>query len=124
MRADLPGWASALSVAANRPVDGASAAAFRVIFGLLCLAVVIRYFAHGWIEPLYIEPAHHFAYLGFGWLQPWPGWGMHAHFALLGLLSLGIAAGYRLRLCAALFFVGFTYVELAGPHHLPESPLS
>ena len=37
---------------------------------------------------------------------------MHAHFAVLGLLSLGIAAGYRLRLCAALFFVGFTYGEL------------
>ena len=112
MRADLRGWVKTGRASANRPVDGASAAAFRMIFGLLCLAVVIRYFAHGWIEPLYIEPAHHFPYLGFGWLQPWPGWGMYAHFAVLGLLSLGIAAGYRLRWCAALFFVGFTYVEL------------
>lgn len=37
---------------------------------------------------------------------------MYAHFAWLGLLSIGIAIGYRLRACAALFFVGFTYVEL------------
>ena len=37
---------------------------------------------------------------------------MHAHFIALGALSLGIAAGYRPRLCAALFCIGFTYVEL------------
>ena len=63
-------------------------------------------------RPLYVEPEHHFTYLGFGWLRPWPGWGMHAHFMALGMLSLGIAAGYRPRLCAALFCIGFTYVEL------------
>lgn len=112
MRAAPFRWVRSSLAGTNRPVDAASAAAFRVIFGLLCLAVVVRYFAHGWIGPLYLEPAHHFAYPGFGWLEPWPGWGMHAHFAVLGLLSLGIAAGYRLRLCAALFFLGFTYVEL------------
>jgi len=59
-----------------------------------------------------VEPDHHFTYLGFGWVRPWPGWGMYVHFAVLGLLSLGIAAGYRTRVCAALFFVSFTYVEL------------
>ena len=41
-----------------------------MIFGLPGLAIVIRYFAHGWIGALYIEPAYHFTYLGFGWLQP------------------------------------------------------
>ncbi len=93
-------------------VDGASVAAFRVIFGLLGILVVVRFFAHGWIGPLYVEPDHHFTYLGFGWVRPWPGWGMQAHFIALGVLSLGIAAGYRPRLCAALFCTGFTYVEL------------
>ena len=96
----------------NRRVDGASVAAFRVAFGLLGLLAVVRFFAHGWIGPLYVEPEHHFAYLGLGWLEPWPGWGMHAHFAALGLLSLGIAVGYRTQLCSALFLVGFVYVEL------------
>ena len=71
-----------------------------------------RFFAHGWIAPLYVEPDYHFTYLGFGWVRPWPGWGMYAHFIALGVLSLGIAAGCRARLCAALFCVGFTYVEL------------
>lgn len=96
----------------NRRVHGSSVAAFRVLFGLLGLLAVVRFFAHGWIGPLYIEPDHHFAYLGFGWLEPWPGWGMYAHFIVLGLLSLGVTAGYRTRLCAVLFSIGFTYVEL------------
>ena len=106
------GWVSLRKGLAGAQVDGASIAAFRVIFGLLGVLVVARFFAHGWIGPLYVEPDHHFTYLGFGWVRPWPGWGMHAHFIALGLLGLGIAAGYRPRLCAALFGIGFTYVEL------------
>ena len=96
------------------PADAASIAAFRILFGLLGLATVVRFFAYGWIDVLYIAPAHHFTYPGFGWAQPWPGWGMYAHFAALGLLSVGIAfaVGWRWRACAALFGIGFTYVEL------------
>ena len=112
MRINPAGWLNLARGLAGAPIDGASVAAFRVIFGLIGVLVVARFFAHGWIGPLYVEPDHHFTYLGFGWLRPWPGWGMHAHFMALGVLSLGIAAGYRPRLCAALFCIGFTYVEL------------
>ena len=112
MRINPAGWSNLARGLAGAPVDGASVAGFRVIFGLIGVLVVARFFAHGWIGPLYVEPDHHFTYLGFGWLRPWPGWGMHAHFMALGVLSLGIAAGYRPRLCAALFCIGFTYVEL------------
>ena len=85
---------------------------FAPLFGLLGLAAVVRFFAHGWIGELYIAPVYHFSYPGFAWLEPWSGWGMYAHFAALDLLSVGIAVGYRCRLCAGLSFVGFTYVEL------------
>ena len=112
MKAKPTGWLQVVRETASTRVDGGSIVAFRVIFGLLGVLVVARFVAHGWIGPLYVEPDHHFSYLGFGWVQPWPGWWMHAHFIVLGLLSLGIASGYRLRLCAALFCVGFTYVEL------------
>ena len=105
-------WLKVARESAGTQVDGASIAAFRVAFGLLGILVVVRFFAHGWIGPLYVEPDHHFTYLGFGWVKPWPGWGMYAHFIALGALSLGIATGYRTRLCAALFCIGFTYVEL------------
>ena len=42
------------------------------MFGLLGLATVGRFWAKGWIGELYVEPAHHFTYTGFWWVQPWP----------------------------------------------------
>lgn len=98
--------------AALEPVSPYSAATFRIIFGLLGLAAVVRFAANGWISQLYIEPAYHLSYYGFGWVQPWPAWGMHLHFALLGLACLGVALGYRYRLSITAFFFLFTYVEL------------
>ena len=97
---------------ASRPVSSASAAAFRIAFGLLGVFAVCRFAAHGWISELYIEPDYHFTYYGFSWVRPWPAWGMYLHFALLGLASLGVALGYRYRLSIIAFFVLFTYVEL------------
>ena len=96
----------------SQPVDAASAVAFRVTFGLLGLAAVIRFAAKGWISELYVEPAHHFTYSGFWWVQPWPAWGMYVHFGLLGLASLCVALGYRYRLSITAFFLLFTYIEL------------
>ncbi len=98
--------------AGSQPVSPASAAVFRIAIGLLGAAAVARFAAQGWIAELYVEPAHHFSYYGFGWVQAWPGWGMYLHFALLGLASLGVALGYRYRLSIAAFFLLFTYVEL------------
>ena len=95
-----------------QPVSPYSAAAFRIIFGLLGLVAVVRFVANGWIPELYLEPAYHFTYYGFGWVQPWPDWGMYLHFFLLGLASVGVALGYRYRLSIAAFFLLFTYVEL------------
>ena len=99
-------------LAACHPVCADSAAAFRIAFGLLGLFAVCRFAAHGWIAELYIEPEHHFKYLGFEWVQAWPAWAMYLHFALLGAASLGVALGYRYRLSVTAFFVLFTYVEL------------
>ena len=67
--------------AGSRPVSPASLAAFRIAFGILCLVATIRFVAMGWVSELYIEPVHHFSYFGFGWVKPWPGWGMYLHFA-------------------------------------------
>ena len=98
--------------AGMEPVSPYSAAAFRIVFGLLGLAATIRFASKGWISELYLEPAYHFSYYGFGWVQPWPGWGMYLHFVLLGLASLGVALGCRYRLSITAFFLLFTYVEL------------
>lgn len=110
--AGMLGLAGRVMRAGAVPVPAGSAAAFRIIFGVIGLIAVVRFAANGWISELYIQPAHHFSYYGFGWVQAWPGWGMYLHFALLGLASLGVALGYRYRLSITAFFLLFTYLEL------------
>jgi hypothetical protein len=95
-----------------QPVDGASLAVFRMLFGAIMLWEVWRYFSHGWIERYYVDPTFHFTYDGFGWVEPWGETGMRLHFTLLGVLAACIAFGFMYRITAPLFFVGFTYVFL------------
>ena len=120
---------SARGVPRRRPASGAALAAFRIAFGLLGLAATVRFAAMGWIADLYLEPARHFAYAGFSWVAPLPGWGMYAHFALMGAASLGVALGFKYRLSIIAFFMLFTYAELIDKttylnHYYLISPLS
>ena len=94
------------------PLDIASLAAFRILFGLMMAGGMIRFLAKGWVTQFYVAPKFYFSYPGFAWVHPWPDPWMHAHFVLLAVIALGIAIGFCYRVCAALFFLGFTYVEL------------
>ncbi|MGD8823823.1 MAG: HTTM domain-containing protein, partial [Myxococcales bacterium] len=94
------------------PIDGASLGLFRAGYGLLMLVSIIRFWAKGWIDALYIQPTMFFPYWGFEWIQPWPGVGMYIHFAVLAVLAVLITVGLWSRPALGLFFVGFTYVEL------------
>lgn len=101
-----------VAVAAAQPVPADSAAVFRIAYGLLVAFGSVRFLARGWVDALYLEPAHHLTYPGFEWIRPLAAPWMHLHMAALAVLGLCIAAGYRHRLAAALFVVGFTYTEL------------
>lgn len=94
------------------PVDGASLAVFRMLFGAILAWEVWRYFSNDWIERYFIEPQFHFTYFGFSWVEPWPGNGMYWHFAVLGALAICIMLGLAYRIATVLFFLGFTYVFL------------
>ncbi|MEM9861790.1 MAG: HTTM domain-containing protein [Myxococcota bacterium] len=85
---------------------------FRVAFGLLMAANVVRYELAGWVDDLYVAPLVRFPYWGFEWLPVFGPAGMHAMFAVVGLSALAMAAGYRFRLAAATFVVSFSYLEL------------
>ena len=93
------------------PVDIASLVFFRISIGLIFLVSVVRYFAHGWIQD-FLYPELHFTYYGFGWVKPWPLWGLYAHFIITGLASLGLMLGFFYRISAALCFVGLSYIFL------------
>jgi len=90
------------------PVDIASIVVFRIAFGAILMWEVYRYFDHGWIDGT--SSSRTSTYLGFGWVEPWPGNWMHAHFVALGMLAFCIMIGFAYRVATVLFFFGFTYV--------------
>lgn len=107
-----PALIDRLATAASRAVPAGSAVAFRVLFGLVATYGALRFLARGWVDTLYLAPTNHLTYPGFDWVRPLPAPWMHAHLVLLAVLGLCIAAGYRYRLAASAFVLGFAYVEL------------
>ncbi len=89
-----------------------SLAVFRILFGLLMAAAMLRFMANGWVDELFLEPKFHFPYPGFEWIRPWPGEWLHWHVAATAACALGVALGFHYRICIVLFFIGFTYLEL------------
>lgn len=96
----------------TEPAPAASFVVFRALLGGLVALGAARFFAHGWIDAVYVEPRLHLHYWGFGWVRPLGAIGMRAVFAALGLTALLLAAGVRQRATAALCALLFTYVEL------------
>lgn len=95
-----------------RRVPAGSTVAFRVALGCLIAISMARLLWRGWVGEFYLAPRHHLTYPRFEWVHPLPGALMYAHIIALGVLGLAIAAGRHTRTCAALFVVGFAYVEL------------
>ena len=94
------------------PVDIASLVYFRIAFGAIMLWQMWRYIDSDWIQRYFLDPDFLFTYLGFAWVQPWPGIGLYIHFYVLAILALFILTGFLYRLSTTLFFLGFTYIFL------------
>jgi len=96
----------------NRPVDGASVAAFRIAFGALLLISTLRFFAHGWVREFYGVPTHFFTYWGFQWVRPLPLPGMYVLYGAVALAALCITLGIAARLAALFASLAFGYAHL------------
>ena len=92
-------------------MEAAPLAVFRILFGLMMLISIIRFWSYGWIEKLYLQPKFSFSYYGFEWVGPLGGY-TYILFIICGLSALLVAVGYRYRLAIVLFFLSFTYIEL------------
>lgn len=102
---------SAIYTYLDKTTSAAPLAVFRIGFGLMMLYSIIRFWAHGWINTLYLEPSFHFSYYGFDWVRPL-GYLTYAIFAVCGLTALFIALGFKYRISILVFFLSFTYIEL------------
>jgi hypothetical protein len=94
-----------------RTTSAAPLAVFRLAFGLLVLASIVRFWAKGWIAELYLKPKFFFSYYGFEFIKP-IGPYTYGLFALCGLCALLLALGCWYRAAAAGLFLSFTYIEL------------
>lgn len=95
----------------EQQAEAAPLAVFRIVFGLLMVVSMIRFWANGWIEKIYLQPSFFFSYTGFEWVKPIGVW-TYGLFLLCGLSAFCLAIGYRYRWSAVLFFLSFTYIEL------------
>lgn len=102
-----PGLATYL----KRTTEAAPLAVFRIFFGLMMAISIVRFWAYGWIEKLYLEPKFHFSYYGFEWVKPLGPW-TYLLFITCGVAALMVALGYKYRWAILVFFLSFTYIEL------------
>lgn len=95
----------------QKNTQAAPLAVFRVLFGFMMFLGIVRFWANGWIEKLYIQPKFFFSYYGFEWVKPI---GDYAYiiFAISGIAALFVALGYKYRIAIIVFFLSFTYIEL------------
>ncbi|WP_224489583.1 HTTM domain-containing protein [Robertkochia flava] len=91
--------------------DAAPLVVFRIFFGVMMLLSMVRFWANGWIEKLYLEPRFHFSFYGFEWVKPLGGY-TYLLFVICGLSAVFVALGYRYRWAIVVFFLSFTYIEL------------
>ena len=90
-------------------VDAAPIGLFRILFGLLMVVEVLRYWAYGRIARYYIEPTFFFSFVEG--IRP-VGGAMYLVFVLMGAAALLLAIGYYYRAASALFFFLYTYTFL------------
>lgn len=95
-----------------KKIDNAQLVVFRVFYGLLVSAECYGAIATGWVRRTLVEPKFTFSFIGFEWLQPFPGNGMYIYFAIMGTLGVLITLGYRYRFSAFAFAILWTGVYL------------
>jgi hypothetical protein len=95
----------------QKNTQAAPLAVFRVLFGFMMFLGIVRFWANGWIEKLYIQPKFFFSYYGFEWVKPIGNY-TYIIFAISGIAALFVALGYKYRVAIIVFFLSFTYIEL------------
>lgn len=95
----------------NQTTHTAPLAVFRIAFGIMMCFSILRFWYHGWIETLYLEPKFHFSYYGFEWVKPFGNY-TYLLFVVCALASVCIAIGFKYKIAIITFFLTFTYIEL------------
>jgi hypothetical protein len=95
----------------QKTTSAAPLAVFRIALGLLLFGSIIRFWAKGWINDLYLTPKYFFPFYGFEFVKPL-GEYTYVLFALCAVCALCVAIGLYYRVAITGLFLTFTYIEL------------
>ncbi len=98
----------------SQPVDAAPLALFRMLFGILMMWEVVRYWRRERIERYYVEPEFFFSFIDG---LPTFGGGIYVIFFAMFVAAFFLSTGFRYRLAAIAFFILYTYVFLIDKTH-------
>ncbi len=96
----------------TKEVDIAPLVIFRILFSVLMLGSLLRFWLNGWIYDFYIMPKMHFKYFGFEWVEPLRVSGMYILFGVAIAATIFMMVGLFYRIASVVFFLSFTYIEL------------
>ncbi|MEO6954540.1 MAG: HTTM domain-containing protein [Polyangia bacterium] len=99
-----------LKRALDRPVDLASLAVFRILFGVLMTVASVRFLARGWVATEWLTPRFFFSYVSF--IRPLPGDGMYAVYVVCAACAVLVAVGFLYRPAIIVFATLFSYAHL------------
>ncbi len=88
-----------------RPIDAASLTVFRIGAGLLMSQELVNGLLIGKFDQ-YVAPEFNFSYQFFGWVKPWPYWGMALHYAGTIFAGLAVAVNFHCRVFSIVLFLG------------------
>lgn len=95
-------------------VDNSALVLFRAFFGLLITLEAWGAIATGWVRRIFVEPDFTFNFIGFEFLQTFPGTGpqMYAYFIIMGIFGFMVMLGYRYRIAIIGYAIMWSAVYL------------
>jgi hypothetical protein len=95
-----------------KPVNNVTLVIFRVCFGFLMFLESIGAILTGWVKTHLIDPSFTLTFIGFEWIEPFPGKGMYYYYIAMGVMALGIMIGFYYQLTCLAFGIMWTTVYL------------
>lgn len=86
-----------------------SLAFFRIVLGAILAIEGIVELGIGHVDRVFIEPAFHFTFPGFGWVHPLPGAWMYVLEAICILSVIGFSIGLFFRASAFVLFITYSW---------------
>ncbi len=93
-------------------IDNSPLVVFRVMFGFLIFVESVGAIFTGWVKRAFITPDFTFTFIGFEWLEPLPGYGMHMYYAVMGIFGFFVMIGYKYKWSLGAFTLMWTVTYL------------